>query len=170
MTRRVFVFGFVVGLAAVAGLRAQDPPKLSDAEQATWDKAKAILAKADKVELYSVDPIQPPRDQRPKDGFRGWNVYGKTELKTAEQRKTVVDVAQAAKPGHGAKCFDPRHAIRATADGKTVDVLICFECSWVYFYLGEGNETVRLTIGDQQAPLDKILKDANVPLAPSRRK
>jgi hypothetical protein len=111
-----------------------------------------------------------PRDQKPKDGFRGWNVYGKTELKTAESRKKVLGVAQAARPGHGAKCFDPRHAIRATTDGKSVDLLICFECHWVYVFPGEGGETVRLTIGDHQAVLDQILKDADVPLAPPARK
>ena len=36
--------------------------------------------------------------------------------------------------GNGAKCFDPRHGIRASVDGKTVDLVICFECSWVYVF------------------------------------
>jgi hypothetical protein len=177
MTRlHVLVFSSIVWIAAAGGLRAEDPPrrgpepKLSEAEQALWEKAKAILTKADKVELYSVDPVPPKQDEKPKDEFRGWNSYGKTELKTAELRKKVLEVAQAGKPGYGAKCFDPRHGIRATADGKSVDLVICFECSWVHVFPGDGNEVVRLTIGDHQEVLDGILKDANVTLAPPRRR
>jgi hypothetical protein len=62
----------------------------------------------------------------------------------------------------------PRHAIHATtyAD-KTVDVLICFQCSRVEFYLdGQMQNPDLPTSGSPEPILDKILTDANVPLAP----
>jgi len=68
--------------------------------------------------------------------------------------------------GNGAKCFDPRHGIRATAKGKTVDLVICFECNWVYVYYDndENRQHVAVTTREPQAVLDKTLKDAGVPL------
>src|SRR5262249_31812235 len=114
----------LVGLAAAEEQKKQLP-----------EKARAILQKAEQIELLSLDPDFDTG--KVKDGFRGWKVLGKTTLKEAKERKKLLDavetgVAEAGK--FGAKCFDPRHGIRATADGKTVDLVICYACSWIYVY------------------------------------
>ncbi|HEX3147873.1 MAG TPA: hypothetical protein VHR66_07295 [Gemmataceae bacterium] len=159
-----------IAIALVTGVvYADDPPvrkraepKVTEAEQAIWDKAKAILAKADQVELYSIDPEYLPPEKRPKDGFHGWAVLGKTALKDVDTRKKVLAIAESIRPGTGAKCFDPRHAIRATGDGKTVDILLCYECGWAYVFVGD--DSVHFTIAKGQEDLNAILKEAKVPL------
>ena len=86
-------------------------------------------------------------------------------VKDAESQKKILAVAETIKVGTGAKCFDPRHGIRVTTGGKSVDLIICFECSWVYVYLDKDDEAAHLTIKrDQQPALNKILTDAKVPL------
>jgi hypothetical protein len=64
----------------------------------------------------------------------------------------------------GAKCFLPRHGIRVTADGKTIDLVICFECSWIYIYYGDKDGPHVTTSGGPQPAFDKVLKDNGVPL------
>jgi hypothetical protein len=165
------VFTLVLFVVAGGGGTAQEPrkeppvPKLSEAKQARWDKARAILAKPDQVELFSLDPSVDPAG--PDERFRGWKVLGKTVVKDADARKAVLTVAGAIKPGWGVRCFDPRHGIRATAGGKTVEVVICFSCRWAWVYLDKEKDEVQLTIDrDQQSALDKVLTDAKVPLPP----
>jgi hypothetical protein len=149
------------------------PPKLPDNEQARWDRAREILAKADRVELFSFDPtvsepgVEEQRQNAKPERFRDWRVLGKVELPAGEARNQVLAVAGAVRPGNGAKCFDPRHAIRATAGGKVVDLVICYECHWVYVFLDREDEVVHLTPGgEDQQVLDRILTDAKVPLPP----
>ncbi|MBA4067355.1 MAG: hypothetical protein C0501_27325 [Isosphaera sp.] len=67
-------------------------------------------------------------------------------------------------PLTGTGCFQPRHGIRATAGGQTVEVLICFECKPVYFYLGERMGQA-ITDESPQKAFDKVLTDAGVSVA-----
>jgi hypothetical protein len=135
------------------------------------DQAKAILLKAEQIELYSLEP-EPDKDKdKDKDTLQGWKILGKTVLKDASVRKSALNaVENGIGKGRGAKCFDPRHALRATHDGKTVDLVICFECGWVYVYYDKKAERAAtlVTSSKPQETLDKILKDAGVPLAKKR--
>jgi hypothetical protein len=165
----------VLFLAAGGGAIGQEPrkeppvPPLTKEEQARWDRARAILAKPDQVELLSLDPslgLAGP-DEKPQDLFRGWKVLGKTVVKDADARKAVLAAAGTTHRGHGPRCFEPRHGIRAGAGGESVDLVICFECKWVYVYLDKEADPVHLIIGREQKPvLDKVLTDAKVPLPP----
>jgi hypothetical protein len=135
--------------------------------------AQAILDRADQIELYSLEP-NPTAEQRKaskEKPLHGWLVLGKTKLEAAPTRKAVLDALAKgmAAPSRGAKCFDPRHAIRATRGGKTVDLVICFECSWVHVHLGGKKDGPALTIASGTQPaFDKVLKAAGVPLARKR--
>lgn len=167
----------VPGTGAIAQETPKEPQvlKLSKTEQARWDKARAILAQPDKVELFSLDPnltigeysgaCSCGPDEKPRVVFQGFKVLGKTEVKDAVAWKAVLAVAGKINPGSGPRCFWPRHGIRATAGGKTVDLLICFECTWVHVFLDMEEEAVELVIDPKQQPiLDKVLTDAKVPL------
>jgi hypothetical protein len=151
----------LVAAASLTALRAAaEEPKANKLP----DKAKAILDKAKQFELLSLDPDS---DGQAKDGFHGWKVLGKTALKDPKVRKQVLDSLYdgiAKSKGVGAKCFDPRHGIRATVDGKTVDLVICFECGWVYVYEDGKRQDAAVTTPKPQATLDKVLKDAGVAL------
>src|SRR5687768_18379585 len=91
--------------------------------------ARAALEKAAEWELYSLDPEH--QKDPPRDGFHGWKVLGKTTVKDAETRKsllTALDKGAQDNDGTVARCFDPRHGIRVKDGDKTIDLVICFEC------------------------------------------
>ncbi len=68
--------------------------------------------------------------------------------------------------GVAARCFIPRHGIRVTHDGKTYDLLICFQCHHVYIYADNSDKPQTMTISDlPQKAFNKILTDAKVKLA-----
>jgi hypothetical protein len=130
-------------------------------------EVKAVLEKPERFELLSLDPAV--EQAKGKEGFHGWKVLGKTTVKDSDVRKEIVtalDKGIADSNARGAKCFDPRHGIRVQRDGKTVDLVICFECGWVYVFAGdkEDRQGVAVTTDKPQAVFDKVLKAADVPL------
>lgn len=129
-----------------------------------------ILAKAEQLELYSLDPDD-DLEKPPPDAFHRHRVLGKTVVSDEAVRKHVIaglekGVAQGTRP---AKCFWPRHGVRVTHNGKTLDLVICFQCSQLSFILGDKAETVVISKSPESV-LDKTLKDAGVPLAPKAAK
>jgi hypothetical protein len=134
------------------------------------DDIQSILEKADKFELISLDPEY--QKEKPADGFHGWKVLGRTTVKEADVRKTLLAAFEKGveeNKGEVARCFDPRHGIRATRGDKTVDLVICFECYQVKAFAGEGDLKGFLVTGSPQPAFDKVLTDAKVPL-PKQRK
>ncbi len=129
-------------------------------------EARLILEQAEEFELLSIDPGRP--QEKPKDDFHAYIVLGKTLVKDAGTRKSLIEafkkgVSEDAEP---AWCFIPRHGIRATHGGKTADFLICFECQQVRLYYGDKKEEHGFLITDFPQPVfNKVLTDAGVPLA-----
>jgi hypothetical protein len=137
------------------------------------EQARAILSKAATFELYSLQPL---KDKKAADGpgrLYGWKVLGKTTVKRADKagKELLAGLEKAIGKGGGAECFDPRHAIHAEHEGKSVDLVICFECHWVNVYLDGKNKLVsQLTVDPSIEPLfDKVLRDAKIPLAKKRK-
>ncbi len=139
------------------------------------EKAAEVLEKADQIELYSLEPL--PEQKAAEDPnaprFHGWLLLGKTTLKAGETRTNVqnaLDVAVGR--GQTARCFEPRHGIRATHGDKTVDMVICFACGLVDFYddakKREPTSSEKILKG-MQPVFDEILKTAKVPLAVPRK-
>ena len=127
---------------------------------------RAVLDNADRFELLSLDPTR--QKEKPKDDFHGWKVLGKTEVKDAPTRKKVVAALYkgvADSDGTVAACFNPRHGIRATHDGKTVELVICYECLSMQCFLGE-TRSGALTTRSPQKTFDQVLTAAKVPLPP----
>jgi hypothetical protein len=129
----------------------------------TW----AILDQADEWELYSLFPEH--EEKSLPERFAGWPVLGKTTLRDAETRKRLREaLAQGTRRYHqwfpGPACFFPRHGIHASYGGKSVDLVICFECGYVYQNDLKGE--VHTTATPQPA-FDAALTEAGVPLAPS---
>jgi hypothetical protein len=66
--------------------------------------------------------------------------------------------------GMAAGCFIPRHGLHLVGGGKTVDLVICFQCLQVQVF-ENGKETKGfLTSHDPQPEFDAILKAAGVKL------
>src|SRR5438094_9762795 len=94
----------VLGLA----LLAAPPGRAKERENKLPAKVLAVLEKADKLELLS---LQPDDIKRVKGGFHGWEVLGRTEVKDAKVRKQLVDALKKGvqeSDGNGAKCVVPR--------------------------------------------------------------
>jgi hypothetical protein len=130
-------------------------------------KIQDILENAEEMELYSLAPER--AEDKDKTALRGWKVLGKTVLKEAADRKKAFAAVQdgVENVGKSEKCFRPRLGLRAVHDGKTVDLLISYECGWLYIYLNQKEEEVgRLETGSApELVLDKMLRAAGVPLA-----
>jgi len=153
-------------VATVAALLAGTALAAPKEENKVPDEVKAILDKADSFELYSLDPNF-LKDV--KDGFHGFKVLGKTEVKEADTRKALVAATvkgAAENKGEVARCFEPRHGIRLTRDKKTVDLVICFHCAQVRVYAHGAEKATGefLTTNSPQPTFDMVLRDAKVPL------
>jgi len=58
------------------------------AQDKVVDQMKALFDKAETVVVFSLNPD--PKVAEVKDGFHGWEVLGKTELKGAAERKRLI--------------------------------------------------------------------------------
>lgn len=136
------------------------------AENRVPDDIREILEKAESFELYSLNPRH--SKENPEKSFHGYPILGKTEVKEAKTRaKLVAAFERGVKENQDrvAACFNPRHGIRVVRQGKTADLVICFECMSVSPYL-DGKEVKGFLISPSPKPVfDKVLKDAKVPLA-----
>ena len=123
----------------------------------------------DQLILYSVDG----RDDAGKPGkdvelFHNYPVLGKIEIKEAAKRDEILAALKSGidkSDGTVAKCFWPRHGIRVVEKGKTTDYVICFECLQLKKHQEKDVKTIPIT-REPQAVLNKILREANIPLAP----
>ncbi len=126
------------------------------------DAVLKALEKAGELEVYSLDG-----NTSEKDGWHGAKVLGKTTVKGDEVKKLVAAINKGVAEGDvGARCFIPRHGVRVTHDGKSHDLVICFECHWVYVYTDKEEKRQSFaTSGAAHKPLNAILTAAKVPLA-----
>jgi hypothetical protein len=151
------LIGCVSALGKADAVAAQGENKLPAA-------VREALEKAEGMTLLSLDPDEKAGVDAPVQ-FHGWKVLGKTEVKDKAARAKLVAalVEGASKKGlEPAKCFNPRHGLHLTYKGKSVDLVICFECAQVRVH-GAGADRFLIARSPQPA-LDKILKDAGVPL------
>jgi hypothetical protein len=169
MLRRILLFSMTVTLAGCASNADAPNGNRLPAE------ASAILDKATEIELLSLDPSVVLNDKdgqpAPKPGVKklhGWDILGQTTIKDAEQRKQVKEALLKGisdSDGTVADCFDPRHGLRASHDGKTVELVICFRCLQLQVYVDGKRSPTVLTTRSPQAVLNALLKKAKIPIA-----
>ena len=156
-------------VAVVIGLSAQ----VTAQDNKIPDQAREILEKASQFELLSIG--HGPSTKKPAEDFRGWTVIGKTTVEDPDTRNRLVAALEKGveeNKGDSMKCFNPRHGIRVTHDGKTADFVICFECFQVMVYVA-GEREQRFLITASPAPVfNQTLQHAKVPLArePGKKK
>src|SRR6266511_2767014 len=61
-----------------------------------------------------------------------------------------------------AACFNPRHGLRAEMNGKSVDLVICFECSGLIVYAGKEKGVAVLSSIPAQRLYNRIMRAAGV--------
>lgn len=98
--------------------------------------------------------------------FHRYEILGKmlvTDPKIKAQLIQSLYYGMEHRNGFAAACFNPRHGIRATKGKRTVDVVICFECSQIDFW--ESNQRQHTyTSRTPQKVFDKVLKKGGVSL------
>ena len=143
-----------VGLGGAAG--GEDKPG-----KALPGAVLAVLEKAGEVTVYSLAGTA----EKGEGGtWRGAKVLGKTAVKDDARKAVVAAAAKAvAEGGQPARCFIPRHGVEATHDGKTVALVICFECGRVEVYDGDNRTSLTVSPSAQKG-LDDVLTAAKVPL------
>ena len=125
----------------------------------------SVLKTAETFELFSLDPERDGGDES-SHRIEDWHVLGATCIDDLDTREAVVSqLAEGAAQARGmAMCFIPRHAVRAISLVGTVELVICFQCSSVHYFL-DGEFTGELPISEKPHQLlDQILLHANIPL------
>ena len=126
--------------------------------------AATIFEQADHFELLSLDPR--PQWEPAEGDFHRYKVLGTAVIEDAETRKKLVTAlkrAVAENQDYIAACFNPRHGIRVTRNGKQADFVICFQCAQAELF-GEGY-TRLLIANSAQTLFDYILRNSGIPLA-----
>jgi hypothetical protein len=150
--------------------------EMSERRNKLPDGVVDLLAAADHLELLSLDQWCPCLRMEPDDpaGFHGWRILGRTTLRKASERHALLaalkqQLPETDRPPHFvAMCFNPRHGIRATSPGGSVDLVVCFECYQLdVFPEGPCAHVYMTGRGPSAQPtFDKILRKARVRLPP----
>ncbi|PCJ53395.1 MAG: hypothetical protein COA70_08845 [Planctomycetota bacterium] len=131
---------------------------------------REILLADTSLELVAINPDWPTKESRMDPAsLHGYSVRGRAKLMDRELRLELLQaLAQGAKENNGmsAACFNPRHVIVAENDGKTCELIICFEC--LACQVWDGNERVGyMDISETpRATFDRIFADAGLSIAP----
>lgn len=117
--------------------------------------------------LYSIDPtgFNPPPPGS--NVLHGYKVLGETEVTVREVQKNLaqtLEQAVRASDGGMGMCFNPRHALHIISGSSSYDLVICFECGWVYVYSGS-KLVAQITSRGSSEAFNQALKAARIPLA-----
>jgi hypothetical protein len=126
---------------------------------------EVVLEMLDKAETYELLSLEP---ERIKDGFHGRKILGQTTVKAEAERKRLTEALKLGVEnnfGLVAGCFSPRHGLRLTGNGKTVELVICFSCMSIEVYVDGKQGKGFLTTDEPKQAFNAILRGAGVPLA-----
>jgi hypothetical protein len=142
-----------------------------------WLRTPEIPDDPDELTLYSLDPSQVMKElgERvfPKDREVLYDcpVLGQVKITDPEKRRGII--AAIKRDMHDgfpnqAKCFYPRHLLRIVKDGKSVDLVICFQChNYEVYRDGVIRSRPTPSIGEgSKLLLNQIFVDGGVPLEP----
>ncbi len=146
-----------IGICVGAGLVYLNNSKQpTDFHTSSYD----IFKHGEKVVLYSIDPKQ-TNTSNVKDSFNNYPVLSKVEVVDpnlqSELKSALIEGMN--QNAIAAKCFNPRHGLRVSWGLKTIDVVICFECSSLEVYSTKRVSVV--SVSNYAEPLfDRILRSA----------
>ena len=124
-----------------------DVPKLTFeqrriAEQILPKSARNILESAETIELLSIEPcvasMLERRSRVHNQGLLGCTIVKSVFVTDATSRSNLLNGLYygVAAGGTPMACWQPQHGIRASAKGRTVEIAICFQCSYLHGYVG----------------------------------
>lgn len=162
---------FSLGLLAACGSPdSGEGPLAVDFGDELGDATREVLFHAPELELVAVDPAWPtPESTADPATLHGYTVRGRATTGDREVRLELLEALGAAareNDGMAAACFNPRHALVAHHDGRTAELIICFEC--LTFQVWDGAERVEtVDISDTPRGLfDRIFEEHGLSIAP----
>jgi hypothetical protein len=130
-----------------------------------FESYQAVLDSAPELTIFSLTP-----DSSDKSGnFHRYPIVGQAKVKGADKDLLLMAIKQgiADPDGQHVMCFDPHHGLRGTANGQTVDLVICFMCTQFGVFPPK-NINAAWTIGKAPEKLmNKFLKRAGAKFDPS---
>lgn len=122
--------------------------------------ALAILESAPELTVYSIAsdaPTTPLEKLDQKKTFHGHRIRHRVDLKGEPKSVLLGKLYTAiAEQPHPKRCFIPRHGVRATTGNRSVDMVICFECSQADIYV-DGKQVRGTTLSESP---QKYFEDA----------
>ncbi len=126
---------------------------------------RAMFEAPDRMTLYALHPHPvvdgklSPHENR----LQMWGILGQADITDPTDRKKLIEAVYRgllAEDAGPAGCFNPRHAISFGTGDRRVDLVICFECTWIHIYGGRGaKKTNKLLFSQSVSPvLDALLK------------
>jgi hypothetical protein len=153
---------------------AQGPKELRDLPKETKELLDT-LGTADSFVLLALDGDIPFRERgiERENAFHGWPILGETEVSDPAVRQALLNalangVRENVK-GMAASCFNPRHGIKAVANGQKLDVVICFECLQANVYADDKRIQGFLSMSSPQKTFDEVLRKSGVKLSSRSR-
>ena len=153
---------FIAAALACALASCQNPLSKAIPNDGQW-----ILAAPDSFELLSLDPSHDNFDPGAPGTMHGYRILGSTKIADATQRQQLREVLyDAIRHNDGAvtACFNPRHGIRATRGGKSIDLIICFQCRSMESYIN-GTSTSAIISDKPRSQYEDAIKNAGLPIA-----
>jgi hypothetical protein len=157
----------------------REVPDFSPEKNVLTPEVEKVLNSAQQFTLLSLDPEYLSDEVKARLGpdalFHEFRILGKAEIRDAVERAALARALLAGiadSNGMAAGCFDPRHGVRVTLDGATVDIVICFECMHIETYLNDKHVLVNgfvdaLTSRLPRPLFNEALRKAGLPLARS---
>lgn len=134
--------------------------------------AEDVLRGASELEIFALDPMPLDEGSDTSGTLHGFPILGAARITDASLRDELVGLVLRGireSDGSVAACFDPRHGLRAVHEGRTLELLICFECLQIHAH-GEvatpsGGYEILLTAQSVEPAVTRIYEAAGLRIA-----
>ncbi len=103
--------------------------------------------------------------------FRGHSALFRTELSGADRLRAVNALLDDihASDGRAGMCFDPKHGVTVRSSTGQLDILICFACRKLEYWVGSENDRLGIKTNSRALFDDLLSKDIRKESTPSAR-
>jgi hypothetical protein len=128
-------------------------------------EVKRILDNAEQLELFSIGIPRADAPALTTDTFQTCTLLGRAQIDDNNEREELLNalykgIQESTGP---AICFEPGFGLRGTADGDTVELLICFECLQIEITF-RGHKQMVSTSSSPLETFNTALRRAGAPL------
>ena len=142
-------------------------PTAAQLQKALPGESRAIFENSKTLQLYSLNPSWNLVKQKKTTLFHGYQVLGAARLtpeEASQARRYFYDGLSG--EDRRAACFSPRHGLRATHNGRSLDLVICFHCAQSHLYIGGKRAGGAHIDPGTQPAFDALLRSHGLPASP----